>query len=216
MKIEELIDRDDETSLRVRETLNVLLESPYFYKTDDERLFLTLMRYKQAFAAFFEKFFGWTLVTDPKCARLYKPKWFNEKITPPNRDMFGFTKRDECMAFLLLLEFFERECREQGVAADDRDNLRFRFGDWLEYAAARFRALFPGKEENYSDERVRQILRDIMPALERYRFLRKVKPSADDGVSEAETICECLPALWHYQAARLASPVEGGGEGAAR
>ena len=163
MKIEELIDRGDETGQRIRETLNVLLESPYFYKTDDERLFLVLTRYKRAFESFFDKFFGWTLVMDAKCARLYKPKWFNEKITLPNRDMFGFTKRDECMAFLLLIEFFERECREQGVTADDRENLRFRFGDWLEYAAARFRALMPGKEENYTDERVRQILRDIMP-----------------------------------------------------
>ena len=190
MKIEELIDRGDETGQRIRETLNVLLESPYFYKTDDERLFLVLTRYKRAFESFFDKFFGWTLVMDAKCARLYKPKWFNEKITLPNRDMFGFTKRDECMAFLLLIEFFD-----------------FRFGDWLEYAAARFRALMPDKEENYTDERVRQILRDIMPDLVRYRFLQKVRPSADDSVSEAETIFECLPALWHYQAAQLNQPI---------
>ena len=67
----------------------------------------------------------------------------------------------------------------------------------------RFRALMPGKEENYTDERVRQILRDIMPDLVRYRFLQKVRPSADDSVSESETIFECLPALWHYQAAQL-------------
>ena len=62
MKIEELIDRGDETGQRIRETLNVLLESPYFYKTDDERLFLVLARYKRAFESFFDKFFGWTLV----------------------------------------------------------------------------------------------------------------------------------------------------------
>ena len=207
MKIEELIDRGDETGQRIRETLNVLLESPYFYKTDDERLFLVLTRYKRAFEAFFDKFFGWTLVMDSKCARLYKPKWFNEKITLPNRDMFTFTKRDDCMAFLLAIEFFERECREQGVTADDRDNLRFRFGDLLVYAASRFRALMFEKEENYTDERVRQILKGIMPQLEKYRFLRKIKPSADDSVSEAETIFECLPAMWHYQAAQLAQAI---------
>lgn len=207
MKIEELIDRGDETGKSVQSVLNILLESPYFYKSDDERLFLVLMRYKRAFEAFFDKFFGWLLVMDAKCARLYKPKWFNEKVTPPNRDMFTFTKRDECMGFLLLLEFFERECREQGVTADDRENLRFRFGDWLEYSAMRFRALMPGKDDVYADERVRQILRDIMPELVKYRFLHKVKPSADDSVSEAETIFECLPALWHYQAAQLAEPV---------
>lgn len=66
---------------------------------------------------------------------------------------------------------------------------------------------YRGKEENYTDERVRQILKGIMPQLEKYRFLHKVKPSADDSVSEIETIFECLPAMWHYQAAELAKPV---------
>lgn len=212
MKIEELLDRGDQTSVLVQTALNILMESPYFYKTDDERTFLVVQRYRQAFAAFFDKCFGWTLVMDAKCARLYKPKWYNEAITPPNRDMFGFTRRDDCLGFLLLLEFFEHEAREQGVAAEDRDNLRIRFGDWLEYAAARFRELLPEKRELYTDEKVRQILRGLMPALERYRFLRKVKPSADESVSEAETIWECLPALWHYQAAQLAEPMSGSAE----
>lgn len=207
MKIEDLLDRGDQTAVLVQAALNILMESPYFYKEDDERVFLVVQRHRQAFAAFFDKFFGWTLVMDAKCARLYKPKWYNEAITPPNRDMFGFTRRDECIGFLLLLEFFEREAREQGVAADDRDNLRIRFGDWLEYAAARFRELLPEKRELYADEKVRQILRGLMPALERYRFLRRVKPSADESVSEAETIWECLPALWHYQTAQLAEPI---------
>ena len=207
MKIEELVDKDDATAQLVRSALNILLESPYFYKEDDERAFLVVLRYRQAFAAFFEKFFGWTLVADAKCVRLYKPKWFNEAITVPNRDMFGFTRRDECIAFLLLLEFFERESREQGVTADDRDNLRFRFGDWLECAAARFRELFPERREAYSDEKVRIVLRGIMPSLERYRFIRKVRPSADEAVNESETLYEALPALWHYQAAQLAVSV---------
>ena len=148
-----------------------------------------------------------TLVADGKCVRLYKPKWFNEAITVPNRDMFGFTRRDECVGFLLLLEFFERESREQGVTADDRDNLRFRFGDWLECAAARFRELFPERREAYSDEKVRIVLRGIMPSLERYRLIRKVRPSADESVNESETIYEALPAMWHYQAAQLAVPI---------
>ena len=207
MKIEELLDRGDQTAVLVQAALNILMESPYFYKADDERTFLVVQRHRQAFAAFFDKFFGWTLVMDAKCARLYKPKWYNEAITPPNRDMFSFTRRDECLGFLLLLEFFEREAREQGVAADDRDNLRIRFGDWLEYAAARFRELLPEKRELYADEKVRQVLRGLMPALEKYRFLRKIRPSADASVSEAETIWECLPALWHYQAAQLAEPI---------
>ena len=218
MKIEQLIEKGDATAQLVRSALNILMESPYFYKEDDERAFLAVLRYRQAFAAFFEKFFGWTLVADAKCVRLYKPKWFNEAITVPNRDMFGFTRRDECVGFLLLLEFFERESREQGVTADDKENLRFRFGDWLEYSAARFRELFAAKRDAYSDEKVRLILRGIMPSLERYRFLRKVRPSADETVGESETIYEALPAMWHYQAAQLAVPVadkaeKGGAEG---
>ena len=207
MKIEELIDQGDQTSQYIRAALNILLEAPYFYKEDDERVFLAVLRYRQAFAAFFEKFYGWTLVIDQKCARLYKPKWYNEKITAPNRDMFGFTRRDDCIAFLLLLEFFEREAREQGIAADDRENLKFVFGDLLEHSAARFRELLPDKADAYTDERVRQIFRGIMPALERYRFLRKVRPSADDAVNESETIYEALPAMWNYQAAQLAEPL---------
>ena len=77
----------------------------------------------------------------------------------------------------------------------------------LEYTSSRFRALMSGKEENYTDDRVRQMLKGIMPQLEKSRFLHKVKPSADDSVSEIETIFECLPAMWHYQAAELAKPV---------
>lgn len=64
MKIEELIDKGDRSAQSVRAVLNILLEAPYFYKTDDERLFLVLMRCKKAFAAFFEKFYGWELVMD--------------------------------------------------------------------------------------------------------------------------------------------------------
>ena len=212
MKIEQLIEKGDATAQLVRAALNILMESPYFYKEDDERAFLTVLRYRQAFAAFFEKFFGWTLVADAKCVRLYKPKWFNEAITVPNRDMFGFTRRDECVGFLLLLEFFECESREQGVTADDKENLRFRFGDWLEFSAARFRELFGAKRDAYSDEKVRLVLRGIMPSLERYRFLRKVRPSADESVNESETIYEALPAMWHYQAAQLAVPIGGDSE----
>ena len=118
-----------------------------------------------------------------------------------------FARRDACIGFLLLLEFFEREAREQGVTTEDRENLKFLFGDWLEYSALRFRQLFPDKTDAYTDEKVRQILREIMPSLERYRFLRKVRPSADESVGESETIYEALPAMWHYQANQLVESV---------
>ena len=72
MKIEELIDGGEQTAQNVRALLNIHLKSPYFYKTDDRRQFLVLTRYKRAFEAFFNKFFGWLLVMDAKCARLLK------------------------------------------------------------------------------------------------------------------------------------------------
>ena len=51
MKLEALIENGDATSQLVRAALNIMLESPYFYKSDDERVFLTVTRYRQAFAA---------------------------------------------------------------------------------------------------------------------------------------------------------------------
>ena len=52
MKNEQLIEKGDATAQLVRSALNILMESPYFYKEDDERAFLTVLRYRQAFAAF--------------------------------------------------------------------------------------------------------------------------------------------------------------------
>jgi hypothetical protein len=89
----------------VQAVLNVLLESPYFYKTDNEDLYLFMRRYEKEFASFFDSHFGWQLTVDSKCARVYKPKWYNERITPANRDMFNFSRRDDCIAFMLVLEF---------------------------------------------------------------------------------------------------------------
>ena len=123
-KLEEIMSESGQNEQKVQKILNILLEAPYFYRDDDLSLFLFLSKYKRAFAGFFKKFYGWELIVEYKCARLYKPAWYNEKVTEVNRDMFNFTKRDECVAFLLLLEFFERELHEQGIlsasAAGDR------------------------------------------------------------------------------------------------
>ena len=112
-KLEEIMSESGQNEQKVQKILNILLEAPYFYRDDDLSLFLFLSKYKRAFAGFFKKFYGWELIVEYKCARLYKPAWYNEKVTEVNRDMFNFTKRDECVAFLLLLEFFERELQEQ-------------------------------------------------------------------------------------------------------
>jgi len=192
---------------RVQAVLNILLESPYFYKTDHEEHFLFLRRYQREFAGFFEETFGWQLVSDAKCARLYKPEWFNERITPSNRDLFTFTRRDECLAFMLLLEFFESRLEEKSTNVEEPDNIRFRFGDLLLYTRNRFTELFPEQASGYSDEDVRKILRPVMPQLEKYRFLVRLDPPDDERIEPDDTIYECLPALWHYSVQRISRPL---------
>ncbi len=193
---------------RVQAVLNILLESPYFYKTDHEEHFLFLRRYQREFAGFFEGTFGWQLVADPKCARLYKGTWYNERITPSNRDLFNFTRRDECVAFMLLLEFFEHKLEEDSASVEEPDNIRFRFGDLLLFERNRFLELFPEQADSYTEEDVRKIMRPVMPQLEKYRFLLKIDPPDDETIEPDDTIYECLPALWHYSVQRISRPID--------
>ncbi len=193
---------------RVQAVLNILLESPYFYKSDHEEHFLFLRRYQREFAGFFEEAFGWQLVLDPKCARLYKETWFNDRITPSNRDLFNFTRRDECLAFMLLLEFFEKKLEEESASVEEPENIRFRFGDLLLFERARFLELFPEQAEDYSDETVRRLMRPVMPQLEKYRFLLKIDPPDDETIEPDDTLYECLPALWHYSVQRISRPLD--------
>ena len=201
-KLEEIMSESGQNEQKVQKILNILLEAPYFYRDDDLSLFLFLSKYKRAFAGFFNKFYGWELIVEYKCARLYKPAWYNEKVTEVNRDMFNFTKRDECVAFLLLLEFFERELQEQAVSTDDKENLRFLFGSFLNFAGGRFREVFPERTDYYTDEQVRRVVRAIMPTLLKYRFLRELPHSDDDGES----------GVWLYKGERLATSVAAASE----
>jgi len=194
---------------RVQPVLNILLESPYFYPQDNDDAFRFLSRYKHEFARFFADHFGWELIIDSKCARVYKPRWHNEAITPANRELFNFSRRDECIAFMLLLEFFEHKLEVESITVDDHENLRFKFGELLEYTFQRFHELYPENKTNYTEEVVRaKIVRPIMPQLEKYRLLAKIMPPKDEPIGEEDTIYEALPALYHYNVTRLSRPVE--------
>lgn len=193
---------------RVQAVLNILLESPYFYRSDHEENFLFLRRYQREFTDFFEKNFGWQLVLDPKCARLYKETWYNDRITPSNRDLFNFTRRDECLAFMLLLEFFEKKLEEDAASVEEPENLRFRFGDLLLFERERFQELFHEQADSFAEEDIRKIMRLVMPQLEKYRFLLKIDPPDDVAVEPEDTIYECLPALWHYSVQRISRPLD--------
>lgn len=190
---------------RVQAVLNILLESPYFYAGDDHDLFLFLRRYRSEFSDFFKTFYGWTLIVDSKCARVYKAQWYNRAITPKNRSLFSFSKRDECLAFMMLLEFFEQQLEENGMTVEDRDNLRFHFGDLLNYIHKRFQELFPKQERRYSQEYIRsRILKPVMPELEKHRLLTRIKPPEDMQAADQDIIFEAMPALYHYNGAALA------------
>ncbi len=198
---DQLLARNGE---RVKTVLNILLESPYFYRDDNEPAFNFLKRHRSEFTSFFQSFFGWILVIDTKCARVYKEKWYNTGITESNRDLFNFTKRDECIAFMMILEFFEHQLDENDMTIEDRENLKFRFGDLLEFCTRRFIELYEHGAERYTHEYVRaRILRQVFPVLERYRFLRKMPPPQGELITEEQTIYEALPAMYHYNSGYL-------------
>jgi predicted enzyme related to lactoylglutathione lyase len=46
--------------------LNILTESPFFYADDDPVRFNVLRRNEPAFKKFFEKYFGWRLMSTAK------------------------------------------------------------------------------------------------------------------------------------------------------
>ena len=77
LKLLELMNKHSE---KVKVILNILLESPYFYFEDLEDHFRFLNKYKSEFGEFFKHLYGWELIMDSKCARLYKDKWYNDKI----------------------------------------------------------------------------------------------------------------------------------------
>jgi hypothetical protein len=148
------------------------------------------------------------LIVDGKCARVFKPRWYNDAITPANRDLFNFSRRDECLGFMLLLEFFEHQLEEHSMAVEDKENLRFRFADLLSHAQSRLIELFPEDAAKYTEDAVRaRILRAILPTLEKYRFIRRIPPPQEEAIEGDEMIFEALPALYHYNAHRLSKSI---------
>ena len=193
---------------KVQKVLNILMESPYFYVDDEYDSFLFLRRHRAEFTEFFKQFYNWTLLVDSKCARVYKSEWHNTAITPANRSLFTFSKRDECIAFMILLEFFEQQLEENGMTVEDKQNLRFYFGDLLDYSQKRFAEIFPERGDEYSQDKVRdRILKPIMPELEKYRFLTRIEPPEDQQTAFGDLIYEAMPALYHYNGAALSRTI---------
>jgi len=190
---------------KIRRLLNILQEAPYFYRDDDPTLFAFLRQNRLQFERFYQHFYGWELVADQKCARLYKAEWHNEMIKPSQRDIFDLTTRHECLAFLLVVEFYEHLLEERNLTVEEA-NPQFHFGELLEFAQRRLQEELREKAPDAAG--VRQILRNILPMLLRYRFLREHRPTQEDGdIDKDKWIYECLPALYHYDSRVAANPV---------
>ena len=59
----------------------------------------------------------------------------------------------------------------------------------------------------FAPDEVRRMLRQLMPMLERYRFVREVPRERDDEVADERVLYEALPGLYHYDPRRLAPEV---------
>lgn len=192
---------------RVRQVLNYLAEAPFFYVADDADLFAFLRKHRAEFERFYRELFGWQLVVDARGARLVKDRWWNPKLTPRQHDVFDLTRRDDCIAFLLVLEFHERLLEQRNVAVDDPEPLCFQFGELFSFALGRFREELGDRSPD--EEGVRRILRGLMPTLLRFRFLRELLPPAEERalIDADHLIYECLPGLYLYDVRALARPV---------
>ena len=190
---------------RVRDVLNVLVEAPYFYRDDDPELFAYLRKHRAEVARCFQELFGWELHVDATAARLYKARWHNRALRPTQHDVFDLTRRDDCLAFLLVLEHHEHLLERNNLGGDDATLPRFTFGELFAYARDRLRAVLGAAAPD--DEGVRKLLHGLMPALLRYRFVRELAADTEDRDRIAGDpdlrIYESLPALHLYDVRAL-------------
>jgi hypothetical protein len=212
---------------RVRAVLNFLTESTFFYREDNPDLFFFLRRNQAAFRELFEHYFGWRLHIDRQCARLLKERLYNEALRPSQRALFDLRRRDECLLFALLLEFYEEEGQRQGLTPDDDRNLRFLVADFIAVAIRRFREELG--DATPPDAKIFEAARPLFEQLERHRFVRLVErrqAEAGDELPEGmaeHLLYEFLPGIRCYDPSQAARSVvlrayrgtgdEAGGEG---
>ena len=154
---------------RAQRVLNVLLESPFFYRDDDIDLFGLLRRRQALFQEFFEVFFGWELYVNPQMARLIKPKTFNPQLKPRQRHVFRIAGRHQYVLFILLLEFYQHQADEQNVDLEREPEVRFVLADFVELAFKRYREqLGDGMPE---EAFILGEMRTLFKKLEQHRFI---------------------------------------------
>ncbi len=185
--------------------LNILTENPFFYAADDPVRFNSLRRHKSAFEKFFSRFFGWRLYLDSKMARLIRDRAFNPALKTVHKKAFNLTTRIECILFMILLEFYEHECEEQGGNYDDADNIRFAFGSYFDFV----RKIFADRnlEQRLSERELDIEARGLLRKLEQYRLISVVEREARLTGGMSELLIEALPGLNCYESKNLAAQV---------
>ncbi len=196
---------------RVRGVLNCLTESTFFYREDDPDLFDYLRRHRAEFERFFGDHFGWDLHVDRKAARLYKRETVNKALTPKQRNLFDLTRRDECIHFMLLLEFYEMQLAAQNVHFEHDEDLNFVLADFVEHAVARYRKELG--EAVPADREILGHIQSLFRELEKHRFIRLVERAevgAEEAVIGGQTehlLYAFLPGIRCYDPSRLGRSV---------
>jgi hypothetical protein len=173
---------------KAQRVLNVLLESPFFYREDDVDLFGLLRRRQSLFQEFFEVFFGWELYVDQQVARLIKPRTFNPQLKPSQRHVFRITGQHQYVLFILLLEFYQHQADEQNVDLEREPEVRFVLADFVEFAFKRYREELGGgmPEEAF----ILGEMRSLFKKLEHHRFIAMAETIgivAEEGLSAGFT-----------------------------
>lgn len=196
---------------KAQRVLNVLLESPFFYRDDDVDLFGLLRRRQALFQEFFEVFLGWELYVDHQVARLIKPKTFNPQLKPSQRHVFRVTGRHQYVLFILLLEFYQHQADEQNVDLEREPDVRFVLADFVEFAFKRYREELGSAMPEESV--VLGEMRSLFKKLEQHRFIALAETTgavAEAGLSVGFTrdgassvLYGMLPGLRCYRAEEL-------------
>lgn len=201
---QELLSHNREMVVKLN---NILTESAWFYKTDDPELFYDLHHNEHAFAAFYRENFNWELRVDDKCARLVKDRIYNPGLGSATV-LFKLRGRDEYVAFLLMIEYYEKLLSEQSLSANDRENPTFMFGEYLEHVTMRMQALFPERADVDAESIKKKTLRPLMDKLIDYRFIKPLPRDTGEIVAFERTIYEALPACYQYNPAALEKHIE--------
>lgn len=154
---------------KARRILNILLESPFFYREDDVDLFGLLRRRQSLFRDFFNEFFEWELYVDDRLARLIKSKVFNHALRPAQRHIFHLSGRLQFVVFSLLLEFHQQQADVQNIDLDREPEVRFVLADFVQFVFERYRSELG--DQMPQQEELLNAMRHVFRELQRFRLI---------------------------------------------